>query len=309
MISVIMGIYREDPEILSEAVYSLLKQSFQDIELIAILDDPKNIQLQNFMLDVAASDARVRFYVNGDNMGLTRTLNKALTLAQGEYIARMDADDISLPERLKIQLEFLQNHKMDIVGGNLQMIAEDGNSIYSIQKLPSSNQRIKEGLKYGQVVPHPTWLVKREVYQTLGGYREVPQAEDYDFLIRAVLHGYQCGNVQNTVLKYRMTTSSVSRSSLYKQYQYMRLLSHNYRVGRVTTMGQINELKAQVPNNEKAKKYSEANVLLNQVLSHLESGNYRKIVKPGVQLLFKSPAYLDKIWRFFQLSQLASRDL
>lgn len=74
-------------------------------------------------------------------------------------------------------------------------------------------------------------------------------------------------------------------------------------------MGQINELKAQVPNNEKAKKYSEANVLLNQVLSHLESGNYRKIVKPGVQLLFKSPAYLDKIWRFFQLSQLASRDL
>ncbi|WP_290457805.1 glycosyltransferase [Faecalibaculum rodentium] len=308
MISVIMGIYREKPEILSEAVYSLLKQSYQDIEIIAILDDPDNIQLQNVMQDIAAADTRVHFYVNETNMGLTRTLNKALTLSQGEYIARMDADDISLPERIKTQLEFLHDQNMDIVGGNLQMIVEDGNPIYSIRKLPSKSKGIKKGLRYGQVIPHPTWLVRKEVYQSLGGYREVPQAEDYDFLIRAILQGYRCGNVPSTVLKYRMTTSSVSRSGLYKQYQCMRLLSHNYRKRRATTMDQINVLKAQVPNHEKAKRYCEANILLNQLLSQMEAGTYIRMLKPGVKLLFKSPSYLDKIWRFFRLSQLASRD-
>lgn len=73
-------------------------------------------------------------------------------------------------------------------------------------------------------------------------------------------------------------------------------------------MDQINVLKAQVPNHEKAKRYCEANILLNQLLSQMEAGTYIRMLKPGVKLLFKSPSYLDKIWRFFRLSQLASRD-
>ncbi len=308
MISVIMGVYREDPEILLEAVTSILNQNYRDIELIAILDDPQNSQLKKVMNDLVMKDSRIRFYINEENKGLSSTLNRALSLSKGNYIARMDADDIALPCRLEKQMDWLIRNHLDLVGGYLQMIDEKGEPIYSIQKLPISPAKVSKALCFGQVVPHPTWLVKKGVYETLHGYREVPQAEDYDFLIRAVLNGYKCGNIPESILKYRMTAGSVSRTSLYTQYLYMKLLSEAYRKGRIVSQKEITELSKRNPDPIKAKRYAEANTVLNIMLSQLENKSFKGFIGNGICLLFKSPAYLNKIWRLFIQSCLAERN-
>lgn len=309
MISVIMGIYRESPDILLTAVKSILSQNYKNIEIIAVLDDPNNIQLKRIMTNLAIEDSRIHFFVNNFNMGLAKTLNRALSLSKGEYIARMDADDIAFSTRLQNQLDWLTTKQLDLVGGNMQMIDEKGNLIYSIQQLPITEKHIKKGLCYGQVIPHPTWLVKREVYDHLCGYRNVPLAEDYDFVIRAVLQGYRCGNVPELVLKYRMTSESISRSNLYLQYNIMKLLSRSYKGGKAIKDDQILELQHWKPDSKESRRYAEANVILNTMLFQLENGNYSGFLINGVNLLFKSRAFLDKIWRFFILNCLADKNM
>lgn len=307
MISVIMGAYREKPEILSEAVESILSQTFKNLELIVILDDPENTHLQKYLEEAEKKDRRVRFLINEKNMGLSKTLNRALSLSQGDYIARMDADDISLPERLQKQLEWLQLHDLDLVGGELQMIDESGNPIYSIQTIPSDPEQVKKALKYGTPIPHPTWLVKREVYDTLSGYRAVPQTEDYDFLIRAVLKGYRCGSVPQRVLKYRMTKDSVSRTGLYTQYLYMKALSAAYSKGYPVDIKDIQMIMTSGVDPKKSRKYAEANALLNLMLSQIENHEYKGFVPNGFRLLFTSRPFLDKIKRFALMNCIAKR--
>ncbi len=98
-ISVIMSVYKEPEEQLRSSIESILKQTYSNFEFIIILDNPE----EKWREDLINSyhDNRIKFYVNEKNFGLTNSLNKALTYATGDYVARMDADDISMPDRLQ----------------------------------------------------------------------------------------------------------------------------------------------------------------------------------------------------------------
>ena len=104
MISVIMSTYKEDEELLRESIESILNQTYKDIEFIIILDYPDNEIHQKVICEYASKDKRVHFYINQKNLGLTKSLNRGISLCTGDYIARMDADDISLSDRLEKQL-------------------------------------------------------------------------------------------------------------------------------------------------------------------------------------------------------------
>lgn len=302
MISVIMSTYKEEESQLRQSIESILHQTYKDFEYVIILDYPENEVHRRIINEYASKDTRIRFYPNEANMGLARSLNRGLKLAKGEYIARMDADDISLPNRFEIQFNYLESHHLDLIGGLTEVIDDNSKTLYKINKVPSDSEKIKKALHYGQVIAHPTWFGKKQVFDDLRGYRLIPLCEDTDFALRAVLLGYKLSNINEVVLKYRMSSNSVSRSNLYEQYLYLRFITDAYKHGKVANVADAMDY-VQAHNDERtAKKYSESNVLFNQMLKEMRTKQVIPFIGHGFQLLVHSRPFLDRIRRFAMLS-------
>ena len=302
MISIIMSTYKEEETLLRESIESILNQTFKDFEFIIILDYPDNNLHKKIIEEYSKIDNRIRFFVNEKNLGLTGSLNRGLSLAKGEYIGRMDADDISLPYRLERQLEYIKKNQYDLIGGITQMIDEEGNSIFSIQKVPTDFNKIKKALRYGQCIAHPTWLGRKEVFDCLNGYRNIPLCEDFDFTLRVVLNGFKISNLNETVLKYRMTKNSISRNNLYDQYLYMKYITNEYSNGNIASVENAKEYVKSHLNKKNSEKYLEANVIFNRMLQEMTDKKIIGFTIDGFKLLFTSKYYLDKIYRFAMLS-------
>ena len=296
--SVIMATYKESIECLKQSIESIINQTYNDFEFIIILDNPDNKEHIAFINDYVCKDERIKFYINDKNMGLTNTLNRGLKLAEGKYICRMDADDISELYRMEHQKKYLEENDFDLIGGISQMIDEDGNTIYSIKKVPTNFKKIKKCIKYNKVISHTTGFGKNEVFVKLNVYRNMPLCEDYDFTLRAILQGFKISNVNECVLKYRMTKDSISRSNLFEQYLFARYITKQYSEGKVS---EVEEAKAYVKKNlsdKNAKRYLKGNERFNNALNNLEEKQYIQFIANGIALLFTSKYYLDKIFRF-----------
>lgn len=302
LVSVIMSTYKEEEIFLRQAIESILNQSYKDFEYIIILDNPDNNLHIRIIKEYANLDKRIKFYVNEKNMGLTASLNKGLGLAKGKYICRMDADDISINKRIENQKRYLEENNYDLIGGISQMIDENGKSIYSIKKVPTNMDKIKKALRYNQIISHPTWFGKKEVFEKLNGYRNMPLCEDYDFTLRAVLNGYKISNIDETVLKYRMTSSSISRSNLYEQYLFARFITKKYSKNKIADIKEAKQYVNNHNDDRKAKRYLKANARFNIALKDIEEKKYFKFIIDGILLTFTSFNYLDKIYRFVKVS-------
>lgn len=214
-ISVLMCTFREPMEWIKLSLESILKQSYKKIEIILIVDDPDNEELINFLELYASDDKRIRIIINNENIGLVKSLNKGLHYCSGKYIARMDADDIALPTRLEEELNFLVNNDLDIVGCKFESFSDD--KILGSRSVPTTINKCNKMLNYTNCVGHPTWLVKKEVYFELKGYRNIYGCEDYDFLMRAVLLNYRVACINKILLKYRNNKNSISGKNYYLQ--------------------------------------------------------------------------------------------
>ena len=298
MISVIMSTYKEDERLLRESIESILNQTYRDFEYIIILDYPDNDVHKSVIEEYALKDDRIHFYINEKNMGLTDSLNRGLSLCHGEYIARMDADDISLPDRLERQMKYLEKNHYDLIGGITEMINENGSLLYSIKSVPTDPKKINKALRYSQCIAHPTWLGRKEVFEKNAGYRHMPLCEDYDFTLRAVLNGFVVSNLNEAVLKYRMTSNSISRSNLFEQYLYMSYITNEYKNKGIASVDKAYAYVQQHLN----EKDSEANVIFNRMLQEMSDKQFLSFIKDGFCLLFSSKYYLNKIYRFMMLS-------
>lgn len=302
MISVIMSTYKEDERLLRESIESILNQTYKDFEYIIILDYPDNDVHKSVIEEYALKDDRIHFYVNEKNMGLTDSLNRGLSLCHGEYIARMDADDISLPDRLERQMKYLEKNHYDLIGGITEMINENGSLLYSIKSVPADPKKIDKALRYSQCIAHPTWLGRKEVFEKNAGYRHMPLCEDYDFTLRAVLNGFVISNLNEPVLKYRMTSNSISRSNLFEQYLYMSYITNEYKNNRIASVDKAYAYVQQHLNEKDSNKYLKANVIFNRMLQEMSDKQILSFIKDGFCLLFSSKYYLNKIFRFIMLS-------
>lgn len=302
MISVIMSTYKEDERLLRESIESILNQTYKDFEYIIILDYPDNDVHKRVIEEYALKDDRIHFYINEKNMGLTDSLNRGLSLCHGEYIARMDADDISLPDRLERQMEYLEKNHYDLIGGITEMINENGSLLYSIKNVPTDPKKINKALRYSQCIAHPTWLGKKEVFEKNAGYRHMPLCEDYDFTLRAVLNGFVISNLNEAVLKYRMTSNSISRSNLFEQYLYMSYITNEYKNNCIASVDKAYAYVQQHLNEKDSTKYLKANVIFNRMLQEMSDKQFLSFMKDGFCLLFSSKYYLNKIYRFMMLS-------
>lgn len=229
-VSVLMSTYNERENEIKEAIDSILNQTYSNFEFIIMLDKPDNIVIEQILNMYEQIDHRVKLYVNEKNLGLPDSLNKALDLSKGKYIARMDADDVSLDFRLEKQYKYLLDNSLDLVGTNYRLMSQDGNKEYEAIKHPTNPEDICRNLKVDNIscVGHPTWFARREVFEKLQGYRNIHTCEDYDFLLRACKLGFRIGNVDDICLIYRLTTNSLSRNNRIKQGLVSRFLRDHY---------------------------------------------------------------------------------
>lgn len=228
-ISVIMSTYNEREDWLRKSVESILNQTYTNFEFIIVIDNPQNEALTKVIEEYAGKDSRIRIIKNARNIGLVRSLNRALAEASGTLIARMDADDISYSGRLELEYNFMKEHQVDFVMGTVDYVDEDENVDTDTFDKEYIGRRFNRILRTGNISAHPTWLLKREIYQKLGGYRDIDGCEDFDFLLRAVQQGYRCARMSQHILCYRMRKSGVSRSKAMEQFVRMSYWRRLYR--------------------------------------------------------------------------------
>jgi glycosyltransferase involved in cell wall biosynthesis len=193
---------------LSEAVESILNQTFGDFEFVVVdfgsTDDSRAIISQ-----YAARDSRLKLHVI-PQCGLAEARNVSCSLARGEYIAIMDADDVAVSDRLSMQFEFMSEHRdVAVLGGAVEWIDSNGRSVV-VYKNPHTHRDIESALLERCPVWQPTVLMRREAFLTIGGYRPpFAPAEDYDLWLR-MAERFRLANLEQVVLKYRIHPYQVS---------------------------------------------------------------------------------------------------
>lgn len=192
---------------LGEAIESILRQTFRDFEFI-IVDFASTDNSRSIAAKYAALDNRIRLN-NIPNCLLPEARNAGCALAQGRYIAVMDADDISLPQRLQLEIEFMEKHpEVGLLGGAVEWVDVAGGSL-GPQEHPGEDQEIRSVLLDYCPFWHPTLLVRRQAFLSIGGYRTAfVFGHDYDLELRMADH-FKCFNLKQVLLKYRIHPSQV----------------------------------------------------------------------------------------------------
>jgi hypothetical protein len=207
-VSVVMSVFNGE-RYLAEAVESILGQSFDDFEFIVINDgstDHSGAILESYL----KKDSRLVVY-HQDNRGLVEALNRGCAIARGKYIARTDADDIAIGDRLMRQVDYMKKHpEIGVLGGAVEIIDPTGKALETHVN-PIKDKDIKLALLRGDCpFWHPSVLMRTDVFVATGGYRKIViGAEDYDLWLRIGEH-HQLANLEVVVLKYRLHPGQVT---------------------------------------------------------------------------------------------------
>ena len=229
-ISVVMSAYNEPERFLRESIESILNQTYRDFEFIIIQDNPDNEAIERVVNEYAAKDSRIRFYKNEKNIGLAMSLNRGIELARYDIIARMDADDISLPERFEKELAYLDAHpEMHMVSINSIKIDENGNQVRESNKLPHNFSQTKRVMGEHNVVMHPGAMLYKKDFLEIGGYRNFPASQDYDLWLRYITNDWQIGFVQEVLIKYRISTNNTSMGNSLRQWACHKFIIKMYK--------------------------------------------------------------------------------
>lgn len=240
VISVIMSVYNEPIEWLNMAVESILNQTYRDFEFIIVNDNPSRLENKEVLELIAKKDARVRIISNEENIGLTKSLNVALRECHGEYIARMDADDISLPNRFEQQISFLESHPdVDVLSSYTLSFMEDDRTHTKLMKYPVANNQIQELLAFGNPIAHPTVILRKSSLNRYGlQYDEsVRKSQDYGLWLDFALRGAIFHTLPIPLLMYRRSSMQTSTMYVDKQNIDRDFLYRKFVLERLSSLG------------------------------------------------------------------------
>lgn len=212
IISVVMPVYNAE-KYLDESIESILKQTYQNFEFIIINDGSIDKSLE-IIKKYQNQDERI-VLISRENKGLVASLNEGIAKAKGKYIARMDADDVSLSERLETQLKYMITNNLDICGGNYLIIDQNSKTI-STSEVPESFSEILLTMVSNVPFAHPSVMIKKfflddkKLKYGINGYKN---AEDLDLWINMYNQNARFGNVKKRIIKYRVVPTSMSRTN------------------------------------------------------------------------------------------------
>ena len=210
LVSVLMPIYKTNPEHLKEAIESILNQTFTDFEFL-ILDDCPTDDREDIVKSF--QDSRINYLKNDKNSGITSSRNKLIELAKGKYLAVMDHDDISLAERFEEQIRVLDAHpEIGVVGCWVERFPN-----IKIAKYPENNKDIEQYLMQGCAVAHTAAMIRKSVLTDNNIYYEAEFSPSEDYRLWCMLIGKtQFYNIPKVLMKYRIHDNNTTKTQLNK---------------------------------------------------------------------------------------------
>lgn len=229
--SVLMPVYYKDnTEWLKISIESMLSQTIKPSEFIIIKDGPITSELEeviNYYCELFPKLFVIENFEN--NVGLGRVLAYGVELCSNEYIARMDADDYSLPDRCERQLEiFEQDNSLDVVGSNVKEFTEEINNIISYVNLPETNDEVIKFAKKRCPIRHPAIMYKRSKVLLAGNYRDYRHAQDYNLAVNMLIKGYKFYNIQEYLTFMRVNKDFYKRRGGLKQLKLVLRLKKEF---------------------------------------------------------------------------------
>lgn len=218
-ISVVMSVYNGTPY-LRESIESILNQTCKDFEFI-IIDDGSSDNTWKIITEYANQNQQIKLFKNEENIGLTKSLNKGLKLARGEYIARQDADDVSLPDRFDLQTRFLDAHlEVGAIGSSAQVIDEQSMFVrQSNVLLEHESMQACLLVNNYNCLYHSSMIVRRSLLQAVGGYREdLRYAQDYELWLR-LSQVIRIENLPDVLVCVRRSNTNITKKHRQEQLQ------------------------------------------------------------------------------------------
>lgn len=224
LVSVLMPVYNGE-KYLKEAIDSVLAQTYKKFELI-IINDGSVDNTEDIILSF--SDTRIRYIKNETNLKLIETLNKGIQLSNGKYIARIDADDVCMRNRLKIQVSFLEKNINYALCGSWAYIINSDSKITGRIKRIDDNGLLKASLLFTCPFLHPSILIRTEIIKHYLYDKTALHCEDYELWLRIGNSSYQMANIPKYLIKYRWHNQNISVENEEFQYEQKRKIIKPY---------------------------------------------------------------------------------
>jgi len=246
-VTVVMAVHN-DAATVRAAIESIFHQTHRDWELV-IVDDASTGMTSEILATFANRDRRVTVVRNPVNRGLAASLNSGWRQARGELIARMDADDTSLPDRLARQVEFMDLHAEVAVLGTAAELVDEKEKSLGIASRPERHEALAERIYKESPFIHPSVIIRRSFLEALGGYDErLRRGQDYDLWLRGY-RGFRFHNLPDALLRYRVQRRPSLSAILWGTfvlgrgaYREGRLLTHGWYSMRYLTAGVMTRL-------------------------------------------------------------------
>lgn len=233
--SVLMSVYKKDePSFLKEAIDSMLKQTVKCEQFILIEDGPLPDILQEVIDSYSCENPSLFSIVKlPQNMGLGKALDKGLEVCRNELVARMDADDISLPNRCeKLLALFEQNPKLGLAGTNIDEFYDDPHNIVTSRKVPCDYESICKFMRRRSPFNHPTVMFKKSEVERCGGYGKMKRKQDLDLFARMLNMGCYALNINESLLLFRSNKDNYKRRRSWEYCKsYLDVALVNYKRG------------------------------------------------------------------------------
>ncbi len=217
-ISILISTYKEEERFIRESIESLLNQSFQDFEIILVNDNPSRDEIKA-IID-SYHDNRIRYIHNEKNVGLALSMNIAAASSHSDVLARMDADDVAELNRLQKEFDIIRQKDVDLVFSAFTKINEDSKVITEppTQEQDSYGKSLSHAISLNpSIVHHPTVMMRKKIFDEVGGYRNFPCSQDADLWLRLQEVNCKFYRIGCPLLKYRVNTRSISQKNWFRQ--------------------------------------------------------------------------------------------
>ena len=309
LVSVIMTTFNEQLEWVKEAVFSILNQTFTNFEFIIVVDNPDRLDIIDCLNKFMENDDRIKIIINNKNLGLIKSLNKGIALSQGKYIARMDADDISDPNRFVKQIKYVEQNDLDLIGTNAVLFNNKG-VIQKTDKLITHNYIERYFSKVSIGIIHPTFFGKQEVFSNCLYNELAMHAEDAEFLAHALSLGYKVGNCPDHLLKVRYRDKSITTTFSHKTY--LTAYNSRYCYNKFKKEGvysySIKQIENQWNNNKKHTNFSFKTSFLRNAKLHYREKRYFKVMYSMLKAIIVSRSTFKSIYGLVYLRYLKRKE-
>jgi len=232
--SVLSAVYiKENPEYLKRSIESMVEQTVTTNDYVIVKDGPITPELEVVLSSFVAKYPFIHVCGYEKNKGLGAALNFGLKECKNELVARMDTDDISLPQRCEKELKAFDNKPfLSIVGSEIQFFSNSEDDLGGIKRMPQTSEEIYRYGRRRNPFNHPTVMYKKSVIQRCGGYNETIRGEDFALFTKMLRMGEKGINIPEVLLYYRSNPQQISRRTSWREFKtVLGVVKENYREG------------------------------------------------------------------------------